>query len=198
MQPVLNRDFTSLKASTISGRRSPDSSGNTSLPRTSAPSASNSAANSRSKVSMSTSARSNFAQAFCQWLAALVRRMISAGSPRSFSKRAKASNGEVVSTPPKSQITASIIISRPANAKFAERLTRCPGGDQPAAAAVWPTCRVWRGLRLPVSYPRRSEPRFRLNRNRGSRSLFGAFSSREPVSTSLENAEVARKCHESL
>ena len=41
---------------------------------------------------------------------ALVRRMMSAGSPRSRSKRAKASNGEVVSTPPKSQITASIMI----------------------------------------------------------------------------------------
>ena len=36
--------------------------------------------------------------------------MMSAGSPRSRSNRAKASNGEVVSTPPKSQITASIII----------------------------------------------------------------------------------------
>jgi hypothetical protein len=31
-------------------------------------------------------------------LAALVRRMMSAGSPRSVSNRAKASNGEVVST----------------------------------------------------------------------------------------------------
>ncbi len=35
--------------------------------------------------------------------------MISAGNPRSLSKRAKASNGDVVSTPPKSQITASIV-----------------------------------------------------------------------------------------
>ena len=62
---------------------------------------------------MSTSARSNFAQAFSRWLAALVRRMMSAGSPRSVSYRVNASNGEVVSTPPKSQITASIIISPP-------------------------------------------------------------------------------------
>jgi len=58
---------------------------------------------------MSTSARSNFAQAFSQWLLALVRLMISAGSPRSLSNRANASNGDEVSTPPKSQMTASII-----------------------------------------------------------------------------------------
>ncbi len=58
---------------------------------------------------MSTSARSNFARAFSRWLAALVRRMMSAGSPRSVSNRVKASNGEEVSTPPKSQITASIV-----------------------------------------------------------------------------------------
>src|SRR3984893_2124877 len=111
MQPVLNFVFTVLSASTISDRRSPDNSGKTSRPRTSAPSASDSAANSWSKVSMSTSARSNFAQAFSRWLLALVRRMISAGNPRSLSNRANASNGEVVSTPPKSQITASIIDS---------------------------------------------------------------------------------------
>jgi hypothetical protein len=49
--------------------------------------------------------------AFSQWLLALVRLMISAGSPRSISNRAKASKGEVVSTPPKSQITAAIITS---------------------------------------------------------------------------------------
>src|SRR6202048_653618 len=111
MQPGLNFVFTVLSASTISGRRSPDNSGKTSRPRTSAPSASDSAANSWSKVSMSTSARSNFAQAFSRWLLALVRRMISAANPRSLSNRANASNGEVVSTPPKSQITASIIDS---------------------------------------------------------------------------------------
>ena len=39
MQPVLNLALTRVSASTISGRRSPDSSGNTSRPRTSAPSA---------------------------------------------------------------------------------------------------------------------------------------------------------------
>ena len=98
-----------FSASTISGRRSPDSSGSTSLPRTSAPSACDSVANNSSKASMSTSARSNFAQAFSRWLAALVRRMMSAGRPRSVSYRANASNGEEVSTPPKSQITASTI-----------------------------------------------------------------------------------------
>src|SRR4051794_17516201 len=37
--------------------------------------------------------------------------MMSAGSPRPVSNRAKASKGEVVSTPPKSQITASIIFA---------------------------------------------------------------------------------------
>src|SRR5258708_12027734 len=111
MQPVLNLVFTRRSASTISGRRSPDNSGKASRPRTSAPSASDSAANSWWKVWMSTSARSNFAQAFSRWLLALVRRMISAGNPRSLSTRANASNGEVVSTPPKSQITASIIDS---------------------------------------------------------------------------------------
>jgi hypothetical protein len=36
--------------------------------------------------------------------------MMSAGSPRSVSNRANASNGEVVNTPPKSQITASIML----------------------------------------------------------------------------------------
>jgi len=59
---------------------------------------------------MSTSARSNFAQAFSRWLAALVRRMMSAGRPRSVSKRANASKGEDVNTPPKSQITASNMV----------------------------------------------------------------------------------------
>src|ERR1700754_4026638 len=121
MQPVLNLVFTRRSASTISGRRSPDSSGSTSLPRTAAPSRRDSAANSRSKASRSTSARSNFAQAFSRVLAALVRRMMSAGSPRAASNRAKASNGEVVSTPPKSQITASIIVPTAMNA-FASRL----------------------------------------------------------------------------
>src|SRR3954451_14633704 len=111
MQPVLNFVFTRRSASIISGRKSPDNSGSTSLPRTAAPSTSDSAANSRSKASTSTSARSNFAQAFSRWLAALVRRIMPAGSPRAVSNRAKASNGEVVSTPPKSQITASIATS---------------------------------------------------------------------------------------
>jgi hypothetical protein len=42
--------------------------------------------------------------------------MILEGRPRSASNRAKASNGEVVNTPPKSQITASTIFSAHANA----------------------------------------------------------------------------------
>jgi hypothetical protein len=37
--------------------------------------------------------------------------MMSTGNPRSASYRANASNGEVVSTPPKSQITASTVIA---------------------------------------------------------------------------------------
>src|ERR1700682_5453681 len=60
--------------------------------------------------------------------------MISAGSPRSVSNRANASKGEVVSTPPKSQITASTIMSRPANIDFTKRLTRCAGLDQPRSS----------------------------------------------------------------
>src|SRR6267154_3253290 len=72
MQPVLNLVLMRFSASTISGRRSPDNSGSTSLPRTSAPSASDSVANNASNASISTSARSNFAQAFSRWLAALV------------------------------------------------------------------------------------------------------------------------------
>src|SRR5258707_13326459 len=100
MQPVLQLALTRLSASTISGRRSPDSSGNTSLPRTSAPSPSDSAANSRSKVSMSTSARSNFAQAFSQWFAALVRRMISAEQAELHPERAKSADKHVHSNPP--------------------------------------------------------------------------------------------------
>src|SRR6202051_227245 len=111
MHPGVTRALTRVRASTISGRRSPDNSGKTSRPRTSAPSASDSAANSWSKVSMSTSAGSNFGQAFARLLLALVRRMISAGNPRSLSNRANASNGEVLRRPPKSQITASIIDS---------------------------------------------------------------------------------------
>src|SRR4051794_35683395 len=50
--------------------------------------------------------------------------MISAGSPRSVSNRVNASKGEVVSTPPKSQITASIIFPLPYQYAPAERLTR--------------------------------------------------------------------------
>jgi hypothetical protein len=47
--------------------------------------------------------------------------MISAGNPRSASNRANASNGDDVSTPPKSQITASIIKTcRFTNANFAD------------------------------------------------------------------------------
>src|ERR1700710_2417128 len=130
-QPVLNLAFTRLSASTISGRRSPDSNATTSLPRTSAPSARDSVANSSSKASISTSARSNLAQAFSRWLAALVRRMKPAGSPRSVSYRVNASNGEVVSTPPKSQITASIIIPRLYDQIFPERLTRNARSNQP-------------------------------------------------------------------
>src|SRR4051794_20225768 len=113
MQPVLNFAWTRRSASTISGLSSPDSSGSTSRPRTSAPSARVSAANSSSNAARSISARSNFAQAFSRWLAALVRRMMSAGSPRAVSNRANASNGEVVSTPPKSQITAAMVMSSP-------------------------------------------------------------------------------------
>ncbi|MGY4484409.1 hypothetical protein ACVWWR_003600 [Bradyrhizobium sp. LM3.2] len=64
MQPVLNCVLMRFSASTISGRRSPCSSGRTSRPRTSAPRASDSVANSLSNVSISTSARSNLAQAF--------------------------------------------------------------------------------------------------------------------------------------
>ena len=58
---------------------------------------------------------------------------MSAGSPRSVSNRANASNGEVVNTPPKSQITASIIIP----CRFqcvGERLTRNAARNQPDPA----------------------------------------------------------------
>src|SRR4030081_946656 len=133
MQPVLNLALTRLSASPISDRRSPESSGSTSLPLTSAPSASDSVANRSSKASMSTSARSNFAQAFSRWLAALVGRMISAGSPRSVSNRVNASNGDVVSTPPKSQIPASIINYLPMRTPVSKRLTRCADLHQPLA-----------------------------------------------------------------
>src|SRR5258708_5512244 len=56
--------------------------------------------------------------------------MISAGNPRSLSNRANASKGEVVSTPPKSQITASIINSSAMLTEFCKRLTRSAGGNQ--------------------------------------------------------------------
>src|SRR3954469_14223316 len=55
--------------------------------------------------------------------------MMSVGSPRSVSNRVNASNGEVVSTPPKSQITASIIFLCPREC-FGERLTRNADGSQ--------------------------------------------------------------------
>src|SRR6202790_1069730 len=56
--------------------------------------------------------------------------MMSAGSPRSVSKRANASNGDVVSTPPKSQITASSITSRQCERRSWKRLARRPCGGQ--------------------------------------------------------------------
>src|ERR1700761_8847414 len=50
--------------------------------------------------------------------------MMSAGRPRSASNRANASNGDVVITPPKSQITASIIQNpRRANAPACPAIT---------------------------------------------------------------------------
>jgi len=50
MQPVLNLALMRLSASTISGRRSPESNGNTSLPRTSARAPSIRVANSASRL----------------------------------------------------------------------------------------------------------------------------------------------------
>jgi len=44
---------------------------------------------------------------------------------------AEASNGEDVSTPPKSQITASIIIPCLCQRRFGKRLTRCSREGQP-------------------------------------------------------------------
>src|ERR1700675_246196 len=56
---------------------------------------------------------------------------MSAGSPRSVSNRANTSNGEVVNTPPKSQITASIMLPRPWPLRARQRLTRNADRDQP-------------------------------------------------------------------
>src|SRR5215510_3999344 len=58
--------------------------------------------------------------------------MMSAGRPRSVSNRANASNGEVVSTPPKSQITASIIPSCRFTKIAGERLTWNAQANQPS------------------------------------------------------------------
>src|SRR5215510_7745310 len=58
--------------------------------------------------------------------------MMSAGRPRSVSNRANASNGEVVSTPPKSQITASIIPSCRFTKIAGERLTWNALANQPS------------------------------------------------------------------
>src|ERR1700676_4047899 len=62
--------------------------------------------------------------------------MISAGSPRSFSNRAKASKGEVVNTPPKSQITASSITSLPMRSPIPQQLARGNSPGQPLAIAM--------------------------------------------------------------
>src|SRR3984893_8606864 len=62
--------------------------------------------------------------------------MISAGSPRSFSNRPKASKGEVVSTPPKSQITASSITSLPMRSPIPQQLARGNSPGQPLAIAM--------------------------------------------------------------
>src|SRR5271169_5410110 len=60
--------------------------------------------------------------------------MISAGSPRSVSKRANASKGDDVSTPPKSQITASIINLCPAHLRPAASMAGVP---TPARVGLW-------------------------------------------------------------
>src|SRR5215813_583181 len=72
--------------------------------------------------------------------------MMSAGRPRSRSNRVKASNGDVVSNPPKSQITASIIKS-PCTTSFAEAAsTMCAAMPARARREAWR--RLRRGLML--------------------------------------------------
>src|SRR6266567_2620661 len=85
--------------------------------------------------------------------------MISAGSPRSISKRAKASKGEVVNTPPKSQITASIINLLPMRTPFVKRLTWCPGGDQPCDGKSGFLSPYWRSLVFVMAGLRPGHPR---------------------------------------
>ena len=109
MQPTRNRSLQAFRAATMAGRTSPDSRGRISAPRMSWPRATASSRNSTSKRPASISERSNRAQALWSGLVALTVRMKSDGRPRSRSNRLKASKGDVVITPPKSQITASIV-----------------------------------------------------------------------------------------
>src|SRR6266702_3242267 len=77
--------------------------------------------------------------------------MMSAGKPRSVSYRANASNGEVVSTPPKSQITASIIILCPWSVRFRERLTRNADRNQPEPPLGVACCNgYFCGMKFPI------------------------------------------------
>src|SRR5215469_11409909 len=71
--------------------------------------------------------------------------MMSAGSPRSRSKRANASKGEVVSTPPKSQITASTIKSSAVSNAVSNGLTRGLLGGQCNHAWRSHIGRLWLG-----------------------------------------------------
>jgi hypothetical protein len=64
------------------------------------------ASNSAAEISL----RSNRAQALRSGSVALIRRMVSGGTPIRASSRLKASNGLVRMTPPKSQSTAEIVV----------------------------------------------------------------------------------------
>ncbi len=81
----------------------------------------------------------------------VVRRMMSAGRPRSASNRAKASNGEPVSTPPKSQITAStMFLAR--SRLTATRRGRAPSSASPSMASYfskWPSSNRLAPMRSP-------------------------------------------------
>src|ERR1700692_5045075 len=78
--------------------------------------------------------------------------MSPAGSPRSVPNRANASNGEVVNTPPKSQITASIMLPRLWPVPARQRLTRNADRDQ-SEPPLGEACRngYFCGMKFPIS-----------------------------------------------
>src|SRR3984885_6404215 len=100
-------------AATIFGRMSPESFSSTSRPSSSCPSARASDAHAAAKASRPISFRSRRAHGCSSGLGALTVRMNPSGSPRSTSRRANASKGLVVTTPPKSNITARIATRSP-------------------------------------------------------------------------------------